>query len=213
MMLKEPSVRENQMENQADEPIDWDGWEGSLIRSFRTMVKNDDTRELGKIAAIPNEYTQRDWINTTMSLRVDRREDVEECDGNQSGYDLVSCKGLTINSKVRQKTLHLENTRRASQKNIGAASKTGHVASSMGECDIYAFTNPCGFKSITEAEFLVIPAVALEDPKNPGYLRQSVTVKIKKKWAGKTREALELADKQKAAHGKLKLEHFDVLFD
>ena len=59
----------------------------------------------------------------------------------------------------------------------------------------------------------MIPAVALEDPKNPGYLRPSVTVKIKKKWAGKTREALELADKQKAAHGKLKLEHFDVLFD
>ena len=187
-------------------------WKHYVSEAFEAMITSSDTRELGKLLAIPNEYMQRDWINHNTNLTVHRRENAEECDGNQSGYDLLSESGLTINSKFRSKTIHLENTRRVSQKNIGSASRSGHVAYSLGECDIYCFTRPhYNYRHTDMSELVAIPEVALEDPKNPGYLVRSVPMKILRKWEGKTKEVLETADHQKRQTGTLLLESFSEL--
>ena len=187
-------------------------WSYYVDIAFDTMIDSADTRELGKLLAIPNEYMQRDWINQNTSLVVHRRENAEECDGNQSGYDLLSDGGLTINSKFRSKTIHLENTRRVSQKNIGNASRSGHVAYSLGECDVYCFTRPhSDYRNTHAAELVAIPEVALEDPKNPGYLVRSVGKRVLNKWAGKTVQVLEIAEQQKRNHKRVLLEGFDEL--
>ena len=149
--------------------------------AYDVMVATVDTREIGKTLAIPSEYWQRDWINDNTDLDVDRREDAEDCDGNQSGYDLCSTRGLRIQAKFRSSILHLENTRRNSKKNLGAASTSGHVAYSLGECDVFCFTRPNGEYNTTDKwEILAIPAAELEDPK-----------KIEKEWIGRAKEVLE----------------------
>jgi|21_taG_2_1085346.scaffolds.fasta_scaffold16588_3 hypothetical protein len=185
-------------------------WKHYVSEAFEAMITSSDTRELGKLLAIPNEYMQRDWINHYTDITVHRRENAEECDGNQSGYDLLSDGGLTINSKFRSKTIHLENTRRVSKKNIGSASRSGHVAYSLGECDVYCFTRPhSNYRQTDMCELVAIPEVALEDPKNPGYLVRSVPLRTLRKWEGKTKEVLESAEKQKREKGRLLLESFN----
>ena len=166
--------------------------------AYDVMVQTVDTREIGKTLAIPSEYWQRDWINEETSLEVQRREDVEDCDRNQSGYDLRSAKGLRIQSKFRSSALHLENTRRNSQKNQGAASSSGHVAYSLGECDVFCFTRPNGEYNTTDKwEILAIPAAALEDPKNPGFIRRSIPKSLERQWIGRAKEVLEGLEAQR----------------
>jgi len=164
--------------------------------AYDVMVETVDTREIGKTLAIPSEYWQRDWINEKTFLEVQRREDVEDCDKNQSGYDLRSSGGLRIQAKFRSSVLHLENTRRNSQKNQGAASTSGHVAYSLGECDVFCFTRPNGEYNTTDTwEILAIPAADLEDPKNPGFIRRSIPKSIEHQWVGRAKEVLENAEK------------------
>lgn len=163
-----------------------------MNKAYSKMVETADTRELGKMLAIPSEYWQEDWINSQTSLSVSRREDVEDCDKNQAGYDLLSTRGQRIQCKFRSKDLHLENTRRNSAKNQGAASTSGHVAYSVGECDVFCFTRPNGeFKTTEGWEILAIPAAALEDPKNLGFIRKRVPKAIEREYAGRAQEVLE----------------------
>lgn len=164
-----------------------------LYKSYDKMVETADTRELGKLFAIPSEYWQKDWINSHTSLSVSRREDVEkDCDKNQAGYDLLSTRGLRIQCKFRAKVLHLENTRRNSKKNQGAASTSGHVAYSVGECDVFCFARPNDdYKTTEKWKILAIPAAELEDPGNPGFIRRSVPKKIERKFIGRAKEVLE----------------------
>ena len=131
--------------------------------AYDVMVATVDTREIGKTLAIPSEYWQRD-----------------------------STRGLRIQAKFRSSILHLENTRRNSKKNLGAASTSGHVAYSLGECDVFCFTRPNGEYNTTDKwEILAIPAAELEDPKNPGFIRRSIPKKIEKEWIGRAKEVLE----------------------
>lgn len=170
-------------------------WSGYLIEAYDQMVKTVETRELGKLLAQPNEYMQRDWININTGLDVYKDEGGNDSDKNGSGYDLISKNGLRIQSKFRSKGFHLETTRRNSKKNQGAASTSGHVAYSVGEADVYCFTNPNGnFLDPTQAEIIAIPERALVDPKNPGFLRRNVSKTIQKQWEGKSVETLEMLD-------------------
>ena len=83
-------------------------------------------------------------------------------------------------------------------KNQGAASKSGHVAYSVGECDVFCFTRPNGeFKTTEGWEILAIPAVELEDPKNPGFIRKRVPKKIEREYAGRAQEVLEGLEAQR----------------
>ena len=174
------------------------GWGNYISVAYEDMVKDSDTRELGKLLAVPNEHFQRDWINKNTNLSVLRRFDssLNEGDRNESGFDLLSKNRLRIQSKFRSGGIHLECTRRISQKNAGKASQSGHVAYSLGECDVFTFTIPRDekqelFKDPSGAEVVAIPAKDLEDPKNPGFIRRSVGKTILKKYRGKAKETLE----------------------
>ena len=166
-----------------------------ILTAFDDMVAKNDTRELGKMLAMANEHWQRDWINKNTNLKVSRREDVEDCDNNQSGYDLLSLKPLRIQSKFRSTTLHMENTRRVSEKNRGMASSSGHVTYSCDECDIFCITRPCGeYENVDKWEMLAIPASELADPKRPGFLRGTIPKAIENQYRGRAKEILENAE-------------------
>ena len=170
-------------------------WSEYITEAYDHMVDTVETRELGKLLAQPNEYMQRDWININTTLDVYKDEGGNDSDKNGSGYDLISKNGLRIQSKFRSGGFHLETTRRNSKKNQGAASTSGHVAYSVGEADVYCFTKPNGnFLDPTQAEIIAIPERALIDPKNPGFLRRSVSKTIQKQWEGKSAETLEMLD-------------------
>jgi len=184
------------------------------------MLKEQDTRELGKVRAIGNEHLQKAVLNSdpqvdikfyrredletigSEALSANLRQEVESFDKNQSGYDLLSEDLLRIQSKYRGTDLHLENTRRNSKKNQGAASLSGHTAYSLGECDVVLLTVPRDPKAnhsndLANYKFVAIPTVALENPANPGFLRVRIPKKIFQTWAAKDyRETLNQLNKK-----------------
>ena len=77
--------------------------------------------------------------NTIVKLSIN----IDEQDGNATGFDLKTTNGLRIQIKFRQvdgitltsKQVDISNTRRKSKKNMGYASKSGHVAYKSNEFD------------------------------------------------------------------------------
>jgi len=171
-------------------------WAIFVEKAYKTLLKEHDTRELGKFLANANEHMQAAWINNNTNLNVILRDDD---DHNGTGYDLISNSGLRIQSKFRGgKSLFIEQTRRISAKNLGAAAASGHVVPSIGECDVYIFTIPAGdYKDLNNSQLLAIPEHELEDPKNPGFLRRSVLKPLRDKYHGRATEVLEKLERLK----------------
>jgi hypothetical protein len=194
-------------------------WNKYLPLALENLKREGNTRDVGKLLALPNEYFQQDTINKMkIGIKVFHRDDMSdeanfEQDPNESGYDLITESGVRIQSKFRATSLHLETTRRNSKKNAGAASSSGHVAYSMGETDVFLLTVPSGGKpskkgrsyediiSFLEnpegAELIAIPESALEDPKSPGFIRPRVPMSIFNKYKGKLKEVLIDAEEEK----------------
>jgi len=178
-----------------------ESWEPYVLAALRKIQEEENTREFGKLVQHGNEELQKDWINYNTSLRLVNRKDN---DHNESSYDLVTENYLRIQSKIRSGELHLENTRRHSNKNAGAASKTGHTAYSVGEADVYVFTIPKDkndkksfMQSPNDVEILAIPEHALVDHNNPGFLKTRVLVGVVKEYKGRAVEILETLDQKK----------------
>jgi len=163
-----------------------------LSKSMKSLSENIELRDMGKLFADPNEHIQKDWINNNTSLQVKLRDDFDS-DANASGFDLITTDGeLKIQSKLRAKDIHLEQTRRKSIKNKDS-SDTGHVRYSMGEADVYVFSRPNidDYMNIETWEYIAIPESELEDEKNPGYLVPRVNKSLWKNYVGKAQEVLE----------------------
>lgn len=136
------------------------------------MLVTCKPNELGKLFAPAAELFARDWINENTAVQCELRPNRGK-ENNQGGYDLVTTKGKRVQVKLRSRTLHLENTRRNSEKNQGAASKSGHVAYSDNEFDVAVFVRPGSWSEnepndwhdTSKWEVLIIPTQALKDPK------------------------------------------------
>jgi len=165
-----------------------------LVLSIRALMKEKNWRDLGKSFATANEHFQEDWINENCSFDVMVRDDFNT-DKDAGGYDIVSLddKKMKIQSKIRVKTIHLEQTRRKSKKNGGEASVTGHVAYKVGGMDVFLISRPDmeQYDDMERWEIIALPAKALENPKNPGFIYNNVPKKIWTKYVGKTKEVLE----------------------
>ena len=163
-----------------------------LYLSQKDLSKNSELRDLGKLFADPNEHIQTDWINENTKLKVKKRNDFAT-DANAGGYDIITTDGLLkIQAKLRAGTIHLEQTRRKSQKNINSSS-TGHVRYSVGEANVYMFSRPdiTDYLNINKWEFIAIPERELIDPKNKKYLLPRIKKSIWSKYVGKAKEVLE----------------------
>ena len=115
--------------------------------------------------------------------------------------------GTRIQVKLRSRTIHLENTRRNSVKNQGAASKSGHVAYSDNEFDLALFVRPGSWSEnepndwndTSKWDLLAIPVQALKDPNNPGFIKRSVSKKLQRKYQNKAAQIIELVENIKTA--------------
>ena len=187
-------------------------WDESVLKAHEEMIKEQDTRELGKIRAIASEHIMKEVLNKSFKGERSflRREDIQaeiengrkhllsattqheasKFDRNQSGFDLLSENGLRCQVKYRGKDLHLENTRRHSKKNKGAASATGHTAYSLDEADVFIFVVPRSpnarvTNNLSDSKIVAIPSTSLEDTKNPGFLRPRISKRVFEQWASK----------------------------
>ena len=189
--------------NKKEEIVNLVGEDGYyLALSKEKMIQESSLIDLGKLFANPNEFIQADWINENTTLDV-KRSEADEGSNNGNGYDLITKDGkLTIQSKLRAKTLHLECTRRLNEggKNDHAANNTGSVRYEVSEADVFIFSKPLGFDAKSEIsnyleinkwEFIAIPSVDLEDPKTPGYLYTTVPKAVWGNYTGRAIEVLE----------------------
>ena len=172
------------------------------------LIKEGNLRDLGKMFGGANEHVQCDWIAENTSFLARKRSDFDN-DPDASGYDLKTQNGMLIQSKVRVKDIHLEQTRRKSAKNDGDASSTGHVSYSVDEFDVLLVSRPLGNKAtkrdkytdtsrpieeypdVEKWDMIAIPEYALHDPKRPGFLRNSVPKSIWSQYVGRAAEVLE----------------------
>ena len=162
--------------------------------AFGLVNKKNAKRDLGKLFAESNEQIQCDWINENTSLNVIKRDDVGS-DANESGYDLNTSDGiLKIQAKLRAVDLHLEQTRRKSNKNK-LSSDTGHVTYSVGEADVFLFSRPDvnNYLQMKSWTYIAIPESALINPSNPKYLIPRIPKRIWKNYIGRATEILENA--------------------
>jgi len=165
-----------------------------LALSIKALQKEKNWQDLGKCHATANEHFQEDWINENCSFDVRVRDDFN-ADKDAGGFDIVSIddKKMRIQAKIRATNIYLEQTRRHSKKNKGAASKNGHVVYRVGEMDVFLISRPFleEYSNMNKWELIALPAKALENPKNPGFIYNNVPKKIWKEYVGKTKEVLE----------------------
>ena len=176
--------------------------------AMKRLMKEGNLRDLGKMFGDANEDVQSDWIAENTSFTARPRSDFDD-DPDASGYDLKTLNGMIIQSKVRVKGIHLEQTRRKSAKNDGDASSTGHVSYSVDEFDVLLVSRPLGNKAtkrdnyidtsrpieeyadVEKWDMIAIPAKELEDPKRLGFLRNTCPKAIWSKYVGRAAEVLE----------------------
>ena len=176
--------------------------------AMKRLMQERNLRDLGKMFGDANEDVQCDWIAKNTSFTALPRSDFDD-DPDASGYDLKTQNGMLIQSKVRVKDIHLEQTRRKSVKNDGDASSTGHVSYSVDEFDVLLVSRPLGNKAtkrdkyidtsrpieeyddVEKWDMIAIPVKELADPKRPGFLRNNCPKGIWSKYVGRTVEVLE----------------------
>lgn len=176
--------------------------------AMKRLIKEGNLRDLGKMFGDANEDVQCDWIKENTSIFAKPRSDFKD-DPDASGYDLKTENGTRIQSKIRVNNIHLEQTRRKSEKNEGDASSTGHVTYSTNEFDVLLISKPLGTKAtkrdkyedtsrpieeyadVEKWDMIAIPAKELEDPKRPGFLRNVCPKSIWSKYVGRAAEVLE----------------------
>ena len=158
-------------------------WEIAWIQAHRTLVNTGNTRDLGKSRQHATEFLVQAWIRDSLILpfevmRQDELDLADKADHNESGWDLLLViDGFRIQVKYRGgASIHLEQTRRSSDKNKGNASKTGHVVYSAGEFDVLVVIRPPEIRNEFQPEddILVIPEAELRDTQNPGYLIRNI---------------------------------------
>ena len=169
-------------------------WNEAMIKAHEQLVKDNNTRELGKMRQHGNEHVIQEWLNN--EFKVYRHEEMTEeqfgpLDHNCSGWDMLEPKsGLRIQTKYRggkneSGRWHMEQTRRTSGTNK-KKSHNGQVRYAEDEFDVIIFTSPEKIKSdFSSSDLISIPVEELKDPKKPGFLVGRVTPTIVKKWKKK----------------------------
>jgi hypothetical protein len=171
-------------------------WALPTLEANNALVEAEDTREIGKSRQHSAELLIVNWLNSlSLGLNVKTQKELHEIenisevlpefDHNESGFDAYC---LNTNKKFQIKyrggqTIHMEQTRRSSEKNKGAASSTGHVVYSHGEFDVLVVVRPEDISNSFDPskDILVISESDLRDPKNPGFLVRGLGKKEEKR--------------------------------
>lgn len=162
-----------------------------VAKGFELLIKEGDTREIGKFLAYPAENViAPNWLKKVCGIDTVKAPDDSE--GQQEKYDRLTMNGKKLQVKYRGgKELHMEQTRRTTGKNEHNGAKNGQVRYTINDFDVVLIIIPDNnFTSIDYWEYLAIPISELEDPKMPGYCVGRVPAHIKKKYTGVAKEVL-----------------------
>ncbi|MAH47317.1 hypothetical protein CMI37_15945 [Candidatus Pacearchaeota archaeon] len=178
-------------------------WDLAITRAHRELIKESNTRELGKIRQHANEHAVQQWLDTEEEWKwpVYRHEEMTEeqfgqLDHNCAGWDILEpISGMRIQAKYRagkneSNRWHMEQTRRTTGSNT-EKSHNGQVRYEVGEFDVMVFTSPENITNIFSSDDLIaIPTEELRDIKKPGFLVGRAAPKLVKKW--RQRKAIEV---------------------
>ena len=129
-----------------------ENWENYLLKSFNSMVSDNNTTEIGKLISPASELIVSDKLN---SLGIQNKQI------QKRPFDLITDSGIRIQVKFRIKDFHFETTRRNSKKNI-KNNKTGHISYRTNEFDFVIFIKPTNFNfTLINCDFTVIPTFEL----------------------------------------------------
>ena len=178
-------------------------WALPTLEANKSLIQAKDTREIGKSRQHSAEFLVVEWLNSlALGLDVKTQKEIHvlkensdilpEFDHNESGFD-----AYCINTKTRFQIkyrggggIHMEQTRRTSEKNKGPGSTSGHVLYSSGEFDVLVVVRPEEISLSFDAsnDILVFPEGDLRNPKKPGFLFGSVKRSLEKEVRSKIAE-------------------------
>jgi len=163
----------------------------SVARGFEELIREGDTREIGKFLAFTTEkIIAPEWMENECGIKTISAPDEEN---QQARYDRLAVDSkLRIQVKFRGgKTLHMEQTRRTTGRNANGGAKNGQVRYSMDSFDVILFVIPNNeYEDPSNWDYLVIPVFELEDPQMPGYCVGRVSAALIKKYKGQGKEVL-----------------------
>lgn len=163
---------------------------------FEELIKEGDTREIGKFLAFPTErIIAPHWLIEVCNVATTSSPDDEE--GQQEKYDRITSGGVRIQVKYRGgNTLHMEQTRRTTGKNATNGAKNGQVRYAVDSFDVILFIIPKGHEDISDWEYLAIPSYELEDKKMPGFCVGQVPASVRRKYQGRAKEVITNLENQ-----------------
>ena len=165
---------------------------------FEELIKEGDTREIGKFLAFPTErIIAPQWLRDECG--IENIPSPDDSEGQQEKYDRLSVPGdLRIQVKYRGgNTLHMEQTRRTTGKNATNGAKNGQVRYAVDSFDVILFIIPKGHEDISDWEYLAIPSYELEDKKMPGFCVGQVPVVLRRKYEGRAKEVITNLENQR----------------
>tara|TARA_B100000073_G_scaffold267440_1_gene227032 strand:- start:157 stop:702 length:546 start_codon:yes stop_codon:yes gene_type:complete len=164
---------------------------------FEELIKEGDTREIGKFLAFPTErIIAPHWLIEVCNVATTSSPDDEE--GQQEKYDRITSGGVRIQVKYRGgNTLHMEQTRRTTGKNATNGAKNGQVRYAVDSFDVILFIIPKGHEDISDWEYLAIPSYELEDKKMPGFCVGQVPASVRRKYQGRAKEVITNLENQR----------------
>jgi hypothetical protein len=165
---------------------------------FEELIKEGDTREIGKFLAFPTErIIAPQWLRDVCNIETIQSPDDSE--GQQEKYDRLTISGrVRIQIKYRGgNTLHMEQTRRTTGKNASNGAKNGQVRYAVDSFDVILFIIPKGHEDISEWEYLAIPSYELEDKNMPGFCVGQVPAVLRRKYEGRAKEVITNLENQR----------------
>lgn len=165
---------------------------------FEELIKEGDTREIGKFLAFPTErIIAPQWLRDVCNIETIQSPDDSE--GQQEKYDRLTVPGcVRIQIKYRGgNTLHMEQTRRTTGKNASNGAKNGQVRYAVDSFDVILFIIPKGHEDISQWEYLAIPSYELEDKRMPGFCVGQVPAVLRRKYEGRAKEVITNLENQR----------------
>jgi hypothetical protein len=180
-------------------------WNKYICDSHALLLKNKNSKEIGKVRAYATELMVCDYLNkyaltnncNTMFIHNDDVENIkliledplleQQC---QSGFDILAYNPITSNVKRiqvkhRNSTIHLETTRRNSAKNA-SKNKSGHISYSSDEFDYLCVVRGKFAETVNmKTDLLVFPVSALVNKQNDTILIHSVPKPLEKEYENK----------------------------
>lgn len=157
----------------------WDDWKIYIKEAFfLSLCDKSRVGDIGKMLSLPSELLVIAKVNSLTKRKIFHV--------SGESYDAITKDDkpeVRIQIKLRQRDIHLENTRRNSSKNKDF-NTTGHVATRTTEYDLLIVYVPSEDFSLKKVDLICFPVSSLIDPNKPNQLITRIPVSLRRKYQG-----------------------------